>query len=73
MAGTISFKEIIRYIFGGTSTLQLDKFYYYYDSSVKVEASGCNYNNVFASCGISETLILGDEEDDLWTCEEVME
>lgn len=73
MANTISFKEIISYIFGVNSAQQLDKFYYYYDLSVKVEASGCSYKNVFATCGISETLILGDEEDDLWTCEEILE
>ena len=53
----VSFKDILIDIFGADATM-------YFDNSVKVD----NFNNnIFEICGVSELLLIGEEEEDLWT------
>ena len=53
----VSFKDILIDIFGTDATM-------YFDNSVKVD----NFNNnIFEICGVSELLLIGEEEEDLWT------
>lgn len=58
----VSFKDILIDIFGTDATM-------YFDNSVKVD----NFNNnIFEICGVSELLLIGEEEEDLWTQEETL-
>lgn len=44
----------------------------WYDGSVRSSRNGSPYG-VFSELGVSELLFLGDEEDDVWSCQEVLE
>ena len=43
----------------------------FYDTSLK-DVNTNNWENIFSHIGISELLVLGDEEDDLWTQEDIL-
>ena len=43
----------------------------YYDSSIR-DVSTSDWGDLFSHTGISELIILGDKEDDLWTQEEIL-
>jgi hypothetical protein len=50
---------MLTYIFGTSRNI-------YYDGTVKYIYDS-DYNKIFQNIGISELIVLGDEEDDLWT------
>lgn len=58
----VSFKTLLTEIFGENPPI-------YFDNSIKV--SGYD-DDVFSICGISELMLLGDEEDDVWTQEDIL-
>ena len=60
-ATDVSFIELIRDCLGTTRTV-------YYDNSVK----RTDNKSIFEYNGISELLIIGDEEDDLWSSEDLL-
>lgn len=60
-ATDVSFIELIRDCLGNTRTV-------YYDNSVK----RTDNRSIFEYNGISELLIIGDEEDDLWSSEDLL-
>ena len=60
-----SFLDLLTYIFGTSRPI-------YYDGSIR-SLNNSNYNQIFQNLGVSELIVLGDEEDDLWTQEEVLE
>lgn len=59
-----SFKDMLTYIFGTSRSI-------YYDGTVR-SLNNANANQIFQNLGISELIVLGDEEDDLWTQEEIL-
>lgn len=63
-AGNKTFLQMIQHIFGSSRAI-------YYDSSVR-STNSTNFQKIFELIGISELIVLGDEEDDLWTQEEVL-
>jgi hypothetical protein len=50
---------MLTYIFGTSRSI-------YYDGTVR-SLNNANANQIFQNLGISELIVLGDEEDDLWT------
>lgn len=60
-ADTLSFRDLLNYVLVGHKI--------YYDGSVKMSESA---SNLLDDMGVTELLMCGDEEDDLWTCEELL-
>lgn len=50
-----------------------DGAYIFYDGSKAVDSDTTNKYSIFSQLSISELLFLGDEEDDVWTQQEVLE
>lgn len=63
-ASNKTFLTLLQEILGTTRNV-------FYDSSIK-DASTSDWDDLFSHTGISELIILGDKEDDLWTQEEIL-
>lgn len=72
-----TFYDIVAEILNGiTSNLDIDggnTIRYLYDGSKAVDNKSANHYTIFKQLAISELLFLGDEEDDVWQQDEVLE
>lgn len=64
-AQNVTMLSLLRHCLGDDAAI-------WYDGSVKSSQNGSPYG-VFSELGVSELLFLGDEEDDVWSCQEVLE
>lgn len=81
-----SFRQMLYYIFGTSRNIYYDcsimsinssgnEIHYVFDGNgnIQREEDEAYFQQLFHNLGISEMILLGDEEDDLWTQEEVLE
>lgn len=66
-------KEILDGVTADLDILGTSAVKYLYDGSKAVDSSGTHTYSVFSDMSVSELLFLGDEEDDVWQQDEVLE
>lgn len=66
-------KEILSGVTGGLDIVGGHTPQYLYDGSKAIDGNAANRYTVFSQMSISELLFLGDEEDDVWQQDEVLE
>lgn len=76
-ATTETFYSLLTEILDGVTTIirinNSTVLRYYYDGSKAIDNTTANRYTIFTKIGISSSLFLGDDEDDVWKQDEVME